>query len=55
MCDETRLEKDRVSFNNLNKNIPLHLKVRLLKCYALPALLYGAQAWATKETLLSKV
>lgn len=49
----------RESINNMkiifiSNNIHLHLKIRLLKCYVFPVLLFGVEIWTMTETSIEK-
>ncbi|XP_072402422.1 uncharacterized protein [Diabrotica undecimpunctata] len=55
-----RVEKARASFTSMkqiftSKSLTLPLKIRLLKCYVFPVLLYGMEAWTMTATLMKKV
>ncbi|CAG9835438.1 unnamed protein product [Diabrotica balteata] len=55
-----RVEKARASFTSMKQiftsnNLTLPLKIRVLKCYVFPVLLYGMEAWTMTVTLTKKV
>lgn len=55
-----RIEQARAAFNNMkrlftSKDLSLPLKIRLVKCYVFPVLLYGAEAWTLTEALMKKL
>ena len=57
---KSRIEQARQSFmkwKNLLCNIRLHIetKLRALKCYVWPILLYGVEAWTIKQTMIKKL
>ena len=57
---KSRVEKARSSFVKMrhiftNRHVSLPLKLRLLKCYVFPVLLYGAEAWTMTEQLMKKL
>lgn len=56
----SRIEKARATFNSMknlftNSSISLPLKIRLIKCYVFPVLLYGAEAWTLTEALMKRL
>jgi hypothetical protein len=57
---KARIERARAAFSNMKKllisrDLSLPLKLRLVKCYIFPILLYGVEAWTLTETLTRKL
>lgn len=57
---KTRIEIARSSFNRMkrvlcNRNLKISLRIRMLRCYIWPILLYGCEAWTIKEDLRKRV
>lgn len=57
---KTRIEVARTSFIKLKKflccrDIGLKLRLRMLRCYVFPTLLYGLEAWTLKQAQLDKL
>ena len=55
-----RIEKARTIFNKkktffVSKNLSLKLKIRMVRCYILPVLLYGVEAWTMTEALMRRL
>ena len=50
----SRIGQARTTFNKMRNvlcrtDLSLHLKIRMLKCYVFPVLLYGMEAWTLKK------
>ena len=57
---KSRIEQARQSFmkwKNLlcNRRLRIETKLRALKCYVWPILLYGVEAWTIKQTMIKKI
>ena len=39
----------------VSRNLSLKLKIRMVRCYSLPALLYGVEAWTLTEALIRRL
>ena len=39
----------------VSKNLSLKLKIKMVRCYILPVLLYGVEAWTMTEALMRKL
>ena len=55
----SRIEKARTVFNKMktffvSRNLSLKLKIRMVRCYILPVLLYGFEAWTMIDLSRSK-
>ena len=55
-----RIEKARTVFNKMktffvSRNLSLKLKIRMVRCYILPVLLYGVEAWTMTEALMRRL
>ena len=55
-----RMEKANTVFNKMktffvSRNLSLKLKIRMVRCYILPVLLYGVEAWTMTEALMRKL
>ena len=53
-----RIEKARPVFNKMkiffvSRNLRLKLKIRMVRYYILPVLLYGVEAWTMTEALIA--
>ena len=38
-----------------NRRLHIETKLRALKCYVWPILLYGVEAWTIKQTMIKKI
>lgn len=57
---KSRIAKARTTFMKLRNilsshNLSLDLRVRMIRCYIFPVLLYGAEAWTLTESLLKNL
>lgn len=57
---KARIEKARAAFNGMsvifkNHHLTLDTKVRLLRCYIFPVLLYGVESWTLTEATTKKL
>ena len=55
-----RIEIARNAFNNMksvlsSRNIRLHIRMRLIKCYVWSTLLYGVETWTITKTLTKRI
>ena len=39
----------------VSRNLSLKLKIRMIRCYILPVLLYGVEAWTMTEALIRRL
>ncbi|KAI5732155.1 hypothetical protein M8J77_022354 [Diaphorina citri] len=57
---KSRIEQARATFTRMQNifkshNLSMDLKIRMIRCYVFPVLLYGMEAWTITETILKKV
>ena len=55
-----RIEKARTVFNKIktcfvSRNLSLKLKIKMVRCYILPVLLYSVEAWTMTEALMRRL
>ncbi|KAI5718027.1 hypothetical protein M8J77_015079 [Diaphorina citri] len=55
-----RIEQARTTFSKMHAlfkshNLSMDLKVRMVRCYIFPVLLYGMESWTLNQTLMKKI
>lgn len=50
-----RIEQVRKTFNNMRSNLSLRLKLRMIRCYIFPVLLYGCESWTLDSQMEKRI